>query len=221
MSTVSVVFLQVCPQCGGKLDEVPGFSGNCPFCGHLIGHDASTCPCQTCQDYRDAQMGLALLDQMKRKKAKRIADGVGDTLPESPAKATVVIGGVVVTADAGGGKAGVCRRCRSVVSQKSDYCPECGEAQTKSVKSCPYCGEDVSPAVKFCPRCGVKQNDATIVCEKCRTEVSLGANFCWHCGRVVPKGKQTADNRKQCPQCGEMVEKERPFCQNCGHANRK
>lgn len=114
-----IVYVVGCPKCGGQLDTIPGFSGKCPYCGHVVGHDASRCPCDICQMYREAQMGLEILDQMKRAKAKRIAEGVQQ--PNQTTRVTITGDKVVVWKS--------CGDCQAEISMEAKFCPRCGTAQ--------------------------------------------------------------------------------------------
>lgn len=143
----AIVYAQVCPQCGASLETPPGFTGVCAHCGTRVGHDSAVCNCETCQDYRDAQLGLLLLDHMKRAKAQRQGDGVQGKEQEKPKVAS--------TFSFNSGK--VCNNCGQANSARANFCASCGKGFFVKTKSCSSCGCEMTMNAKFCPRCGSRQ----------------------------------------------------------------
>ena len=103
---MNIVFSKNCPSCGGIPDQPVGWTGKCPFCGRQLGHDSSTCMCDTCQDFRDAQMGIDLLRQMKEMKAG---------LAQQQTRVTI-----------SSGSAKFCSQCGKPVAANQNFCVNCG-----------------------------------------------------------------------------------------------
>jgi len=92
--------------------------------GNPYGHEDS-CACEGCQTWKDVQLGIAALAELKRTKA---ASAVPTTLP-------------------------VACNCGQVLNGTEKFCPGCGKP-TNFAKQCKSCGSKVSANARFCTLCG-------------------------------------------------------------------
>ncbi len=106
-----------------------------------------------------------------------------------------------------------CRKCGSVVSNKSVFCPSCGEKMLEMPaidavggKVCSSCGAFVKPDQKFCTNCGkiiVKDHKEEL--DKTE-ETAVKEN--------IPQEKEIT--KKYCSVCGMELSDEDVFCLICG-----
>ena len=112
-----------------------------------LGHP-SECTCERCEDWRDVQLGIALLGELKSKKGGDhvvvvFVEGDGDvdsskTRPQRSPKTSSPYK--------------ICSHCRQKLARGANFCTHCGTPA--AAVSCSFCGAGNRPGGCFCTKCG-------------------------------------------------------------------
>jgi len=147
-------------------------------------------------------MGLALLDDLKRRKAARLA------LAEATA--------VTVTVTATSAESAPRRDLGDMFAKVgNDLRGSVNAAGQIYIWTCPVCSWKNGVATKFCHNCGCLQpsSEKGVKCE-CGEAIPANAKFCPNCGKEKPT--PVPPEKRNCVDCRAELPEKAKWCPECG-----